>query len=313
MDLQVSKYTEEFSELWDQFVSSTENSHFMFKRLYMDYHKQRFEDASLFILKKDVIVAVLPATICGDQVISHAGLSFGGLIYMNNLTAQMITQIFELIFNYFRVTFGIKTFIYKKMPAIYLTSRRQEDEYALHILGASLFRRDLSSVIEIKKNPIYSKRRMRSLTRARQEGLIIEKSQNILEYWSLLEQVLWLQHKVKPVHTACEMMQLHNNFPDNIKCYLAKLDNKIISGVMIFENKHVAHTQYLANSEAGRKMGALDFLIDHLLNNVFPNKYFLSLGISTENSGMYLNEGLHCYKQSFGASAIIHDQYVVQL
>ena len=72
----------------------------------------------------------------------------------------------------------------------------------------------------------------------------------------------------------------------------------------------------MANSERGREVGALDGLIDHLINlitKVYADKRFLSFGISTEREGQALNEGLLRSKEGFGATGLVHDWYELKL
>ena len=73
-----------------------------------------------------------------------------------------------------------------------------------------------------------------------------------------------------------------------------------MAGAITFDFDQVIHTQYLACSEVGQQIGALDYLICELFENYREtDKEFLSLGRSTEDSGS-LNQGLLTYKQDLG-------------
>ena len=102
-------------------------------------------------------------------------------------------------------------------------------------------------------------------------------------------------------------------FPKNIKLFVAKKDNKILAGTVIFEDETIVHTQYLANSDKGRELGALDLVIDRLINEVYKNKLYFDFGISNEDNGKYLNIGLINQKESFGARAVVHDFYELKI
>ena len=67
--------------------------------------------------------------------------------------------------------------------------------------------------------------------------------------------------------------------------------------------------QYIASTEDGRKHGALDTIIDHLIHRIYPQKRYFDFGTSNERQGQYLNEGLIGYKEEFGARAVIHDTF----
>ena len=45
---------------------------------------------------------------------------------------------------------------------------------------------------------------------------------------------------------------------------------------------------------------------------MFAHKKFFDFGISNEAQGRKLNQGLSYWKESFGASTIVHDFYEVQ-
>ena len=88
-----------------------------------------------------------------------------------------------------------------------------------------------------------------------------------------------------------------------------KKENELLAGAVIFENEKIVHTQYLSNSDKGRKLGALDLLIDRLIKEFYKDKKYFDFGISNENNGKYLNKGLIHQKEGFGARAIVHDFY----
>ena len=73
---------------------------------------------------------------------------------------------------------------------------------------------------------------------------------------------------VAPIHNLTDIVKLVNLFPKNIKLFIARKENDIHGGAVIFENKNIAHTQYLVNTADGRKIGALDLVInEHLIND----------------------------------------------
>jgi hypothetical protein len=52
----------------------------------MDYHPDRFVDASWFVLLNERPIAVRPVSGHGDGLVPHGGLSFGGLVPTRKLT-----------------------------------------------------------------------------------------------------------------------------------------------------------------------------------------------------------------------------------
>ena len=285
----------------------------MFHRDYMDYHADRFEDFSLLIYDdKGKLIALLPANKKEKTVYSHQGLTFGGLLIDEKMRTELMVDIFTTLIDFLKKA-DFDKLVYKCMPHIYHSLPAEEDRYGLFLNEARLIRRDVSSTISLSKGARYSKGREWSINKAKKEGILVAEADSLDEYWRLLEGVLGSQHKAAPVHTKEEMALLQTKFPDNIKVYIAKLADEVIAGAVIYENEGIVHTQYLANSDAGRETGALDLVIDHLITNVYASKQYFDFGISNEDSGRILNTGLIAQKEGFGARPIVHDFYELDI
>ena len=116
------------------------------------------------------------------------------------------------------------------------------------------------------------------------------------------------------MHSAEELKFLQSKFENNIQLWIAKLNDETIAGTVIFVYKNLVHTQYLAANDKAREIGALDLVINSLINK-FKNedKQYFDFGISTENQGRYLNEGLIFQKESFGGRSVIYDFYELEI
>ena len=297
---------------WDAFVLSARNSHFMFLRDYMDYHRDRFQDFSLMIYDEERLVAILPGNKKGESYYSHQGLTFGGFLVGNNIKTEFMLSIFETTFHFLRENY-FKKIIYKVMPYIYHKMPVQEDLYALFLHNATLMRRDVSSAILLKNKNAYQEQRKRAIKRAQKAGIRVQQSSNFQGYWGLLTDVLERNHQALPVHMLGEIEYLAGQFPNNIKLFEAYDQDELLAGTVVYETDVVAHTQYLASSENGRKQGALDYIIDYLISNFYSSKDYFDFGISTEDQGRILNAGLIAQKEGFGARAIVHDFYEIIL
>ena len=84
-------------------------------------------------------------------------------------------------------------------------------------------------------------------------------------------------------------------------------------GVVVFSMKKVAHVQYIAATDFGKKYGALDLLFYCLINEEFKHNNYFDFGISTEKMGRYLNEGLIFQKEGFGGRGVVYDTYKYSL
>lgn len=309
--MKVMKYDESRSTEWNRFINGSKNSLFLFDRSYMDYHKDRFSDHSLMIYKKEKLVAVFPANENSKNIYSHAGLTFGGLIMSFDLKAGECVSIFDQIMVYYKSA-GIVEITYKSISHIFQKYPAQEDLYALFRHNAVLYRRDVSSVVEISKKIEFSETKRQAVKKCFKEGVEFFENQNFTDYWSLLSKVL-NKFNATPVHTLDEIHLLKKSFPEQIRLFEARLKGDLLAGVVIYDYGDVAHTQYMANSEDGRKLGALDFINFNLINQQFQSRKYFSFGISTEEEGRFLNEGLILQKEMMGARAIVNDFYKIKI
>lgn len=308
--LTVERYDPSLREIWDGVVRSARARHFMFERDYMDYHQDRFADASWIVRLKDRPIAVMPASRRDAEIISHGGLTFGGLLSTPELTTVRTFLALEAITDALRAD-GVRQLIYKPMPHPYHLAPAQEDLYALHAARAVLVSREVTSAVAPGPRPVYSEERRRAVRMAASGQLAITESDSIEEFWTLLRATLAERHGVEPVHSEAEMRLLATRFPERIRLFVASEANEILAGTVIFETPTVAHAQYIAASPRGREVCALDALFDYLLTDEFVGLW-CDFGISSERDGR-LNDGLLRNKEGYGARAIVHDRYLLKI
>ncbi|MCC4590297.1 GNAT family N-acetyltransferase [Xanthomonas campestris pv. cannae] len=305
--LSVRAYTAADAPLWDSLVDASRNGNLLHRRGYMDYHAARFVDASLLVEDAGIPVAVFPANREGDAVTSHAGLSYAGLLSNHALRAMATLEAFERIAAYYRAA-GVRSLLYKAVPHLFHRSPAEEDLYVLHRLGARLYRRDLSSAVPLRAPPRFAAARKRSVAKARRGGLRVQRVDDPAPLHALLGEVLQ-RHDARPTHSLDELRLLCARFPAQIVPYEVRDGADLLAGTLVYDFGHVVHTQYLACSEQGRRADALSLLLAELIEQVYAQRDFLSLGISTEQQGQVLNAGLVEQKERFGARAVVHDFY----
>lgn len=311
--MKILAYVHTQKNSWDEFVKNSKNGYFFFQRDYMEYHRDRFQDYSLMVFNsKEKLIALLPANIENNILYSHQGLTFGGFLVDDKMKTETMLEIFELLKKFLRGK-NIQKVIYKCIPHIYHIKPSEEDRYALFRNNAKLIRRDVTSTIELMERIRYSKGRKWAINKAKKECVEVIKSNDYQVFWNILTNVLENSHKTKPVHNLIEIEKLANLFPEHIKLYLAKRNKDILAGALVFENLNIVHTQYLANSEKGKNIGALDFLIDCLIKDIFKKKKYFDFGVSNEDAGRHLNTGLIAQKEGFGAKAVVHDFYELEI
>ncbi|NND25327.1 MAG: GNAT family N-acetyltransferase [Flavobacteriaceae bacterium] len=306
----VKSYQSTHKELWNDFVNKAKNATFLFQRDFMDYHKDRFQDASVLVFKKDELIAVFPANAQKDQIISHQGLSYGGLVLKSKVYFSDVLLVFQAILEFYHSE-GIQSMTIKTLPRIYNRMPSDEIDYLLFKLEASLVRRDVTSVIGNDTSSLgRSSNRERGLKKALKNNLELRESQGFEEFWnSILIPNLKQKHKTSPTHSLDEITLLKEKFPNHIRQFNAYKNDRLVAGVTIFETEQVAHAQYISAGEDKQELGSLDFVFDKLINDIFRDKPYFDFGISNENNGQHINEGLLKWKEDFGARTVVHDHY----
>ncbi|MFV0419065.1 MAG: GNAT family N-acetyltransferase [Dysgonomonas sp.] len=311
--MRIELYTTEHREVWDDFVSESKNGTFLFYRDFIEYHADRFDDYSLLFYEGDELVAMMPGNISDKVYYSHQGLTYGGLIMSSQTTAVNILSIFEVLTVTFRHQ-GIKKIVYKTIPHMYHRLPAEEDLYALFRYGAVVSERNISSTIYLPERITYSDSRKNGLKKAEKNGLKVGLSEDLIGFWQILGNNLKERYEKEPVHTFSEITYLRDRFHNEIHLFsVTDSDGIMLGGCLVFEMQNVVHAQYTAATEDGKKKGAIDLVIDYIVNTAYPHKQYFDYGISTENQGQYLNENLIYQKEGFGARGTVYDIYTINL
>lgn len=313
MALHVEEFTATSRDEWDAFVARSKNGTFLFARSYMDYHADRFRDCSLLVRDDDGrLLALLPAERVGPLVRSHGGLSYGGLVVDSAMTASRMLSVLEGVAEFLGAA-GAAALLYKTVPSIYHRQPAEEDLYALFRVGARLVRRDVLSVLESHRRGPVQERRARAVRKARGRGVEVRASTDFEGFWRLLEKNLEARHGVSPVHTVAEMEYLATRFPGNIALHAAYRGTSMIAGAVLYLSADVCHVQYNVAAPEGFECGALDLVLEVLIEEQRDLRRYFDFGASTEQGGLLLNEGLASYKEGFGARTVVHDFYELDL
>lgn len=304
-------YQPKFKSVWNNFVATSKNATFLFHRDFMEYHQDRFEDFSLMVFKKEKLVALLPANRVGDEIHSHQGLTYGGLLLSKNIRFEDVLQSFEMLLKFLDGQ-KITTLYIKEIPSIYHQMPSEEIHYLNFILKAELIRRDTLSVIDNRSRLRFSGSRLEGIKRAKKHHLQIKQDDDFEIFWNvILIPNLDKKHNANPVHSLEEILDLKEKFPKNIQQYNVYHDDKIVAGATIFETKNVAHCQYISGDDDKNTLGSLDALHDYLITTVYSKKRYFDFGTSNENNGENINAGLQFWKEGFGARTLTQDFYKI--
>lgn len=309
----VKKYQSTNYSLWNEFVAAAKNATFLFHRDFMEYHSDRFQDYSLLIFdEKENLKAILPANKMGDTIYSHQGLTYGGLVLNQKSKLQDVLEITYSILRYLDENEVLKLHV-KQLPSIYTNFPADEMEYLSFILNAKLVRRDSLSVIDLLNNRFFSKGRLEGIKRGNEWNLICKEESCFKSFWEkILIPNLEHKHGAKPIHSLEEITFLKSKFPKNIRQFNVYYGDEIVAGTTIFETNLVAHSQYISGNLTKNELGSLDFLHNHLLKKIFSDKKYFDFGISNENQGKNINQGLLFWKESFGARTIVQNFYEIE-
>ena len=302
-------YSEQDAAVWNDFVLNSKNGTFLINRNYMDYHKDRFNDHSLMVFYNKKLIAIFPAHLTAEGILSsHPGLTYGGLITSVKMTAAMAIEIFKTLKSYLQSN-GIVGLYYKAIPHIYHKQPAEEDLQALFLLGAKVVRSDVSSVIPLGRHMGFSTLKKRGLKKAEKGNVKVGESKNWSCYWTMLADNLAKRYNVEPTHSLDELQLLHNKFHNNIRLFTAENNEELLAGIVIYDCGRTVHVQYIASTEKGREIGAVDAVVSYLVHKIFAGREWFDFGSSTTYEGGSLNVGLSRQKEMYGARTIIYQQY----
>lgn len=311
MGLEIRRYDAAQRTSWDALVRASRNGVFLFERDYLEYHADRFDDASLVVWRDGEPAALLPAHRVegadGPLLVSHGGLTFGGLVLRSDLGARDTLDIVDALLPALRGQ-GWRALRVRPVPHIF---HRLPSEDALHALlrhGARIVRTDLAHTVDLARRPPLAGGRRNALARARRAGVQVRRSDDWAAAWPLVEAVLGARHGTRPAHSLPEIQALARCF-DRIALHAAFADASAaprpLAVVVTYAYDGVLHTQYMAASDEGREVGALDAVIASLLDDAPAGTRWLSFGASTHDEGRQLNAGLAAQKEMFGARPTI--------
>ncbi|HAD96819.1 MAG TPA: GNAT family N-acetyltransferase [Cryomorphaceae bacterium] len=316
MELRVKRFESGIDNgVWDDFVASAMNATFLFKRSFMDYHKDRFQDHSVMVFdEKDALLACLPANQKGtDEVVSHQGLTYGGFMMKKEAKLPVQMEVFKSVLRYYHEA-GVKQLTYKHFPRFYNTFQTDEIEYCLFLAGASLFRRDTAIAVDYHCRIPYAGNIRREARKAEKNGVMIRESDDFKGFWKqVLEPNLEARFGVKPVHSLEEISRLKEAFNKEIRLFVAVDTNEqVLAGTVMFETPTVAHSQYISATDEGRREGALNLLFIKLLDEYFAEQRFFDFGTANEDGGKSVNPGLLAWKERMGGRTYSHDFYRIE-
>lgn len=313
-------YTEEDASAWDRLVGSARMGTMLHTRRFLSYHSSRFRDCSLLFWNAGgELDAVMPCAVDNAdpaRVISHPGATYGGLVYADERVAGRCAELLVAACHKYS-GMGFRQLVYKAVPAHFHNGPAQADIQAAWRLGATLVRRDLWNVVDLRDVRAPEKKRASEARAAGHKGIAARRDDSPAAYarfHAILTQSLRDRHDTTPVHSPDEMLMLHSRFPESIQLWIASSAGEDLAGTWVFAGPRVHHAQYCAASSRGHKQHAQTVVNVAAMEQARADgANFFSFGASTVDNGTVLNEGLWRFKRSFGAGTAVQDFYLFEL
>jgi len=316
--IEIVPYTAADKQLWDEFVSQSNNGTLFHKQSFLAYHPEdRFIESSLLFYKSGRLLAVLPAARRpGDGenlLVSHPGASFGGFVVKGDLSLKNASLLVEALISHGRENqfSGIDI---TSPPCIYLQMPSQYLDFALYLAGFHYRKREVSSIIQLPASKtevlaMFKPEARTAVRRAEKLGVTVRMDDNYEAFYQILEKNLKLRHDVIPTHSLPELQELVRRFPDEIVLFSAYVENELAAGIVLFHaNAKTTLAFYISHSTKYQKYRVVNYLFYHVFCWCLKKGFrFLDFGLFTVN--MEPNWGLGRFKESFGAQGVFRESF----
>ena len=316
------QYINQNKSPWDQFVSSGNNGTLFHLRKFLNYHpKDRFQDHSILVEKKQNLFSVFPAAeliVDGKRIlVSHPGSTVGSFVVPENLSIAdamsmseaLVTYVKENNFSGIRITLP---------PTLYQRRLSNYMDFSFFKQGFTYSKRDVTSILflenRLDKNLAkFKSSHLRAVRNAQEKSVNVRQSNDFDSFYHILEQNLKIRHGVSPTHTLAELKNIHALFPDRVNLFAAFVKDVMVAGVVNFVvNDHVVLAFYISHDEAYQEFRAVNLLFYSIFDWAIQQGFRIyDFGTFTVNEEP--NMGLGRFKENFGASGIFRDTIELKL
>lgn len=323
MGIQIKQFKNTLRPEWEEFVSAANNGTIFHRQQFLDYHpKTRFENRHLMLYEENRLAAVIPALIKDEQgtctVISYGGASYGGLVTAPGLGVAQIDRIAEAVTVHWAKE-GVKRILITQPPLIYLRQPHQYIDFSLARLGYKYLKREITAVIPLEfgsDDEIISSFRAETRTALRKSyksGINVQTSDNVDEFYHILERNLSSRHNVKPTHSLEELKKLKKLLPQDIIQFTSYLGGRAVAGITVFVcNPKVILAFYISHDQEFQEHRPVNSVYHQVIKWGWEKGFkYLDLGTFTLN--MQPNWGLGRFKENFGARGFLRDTLELRL
>ena len=304
MILNILKYNNSYLEIWDKFVKEELFGTIYHTRKFISYHPiNRFIDESILIYNDNSeLVCVLPSCKKNDKYFSYTGTTYGGPVISKKYSKiKYMKIIIEKIFEYYNnnIEFRLANDIYFK-----------ESSYTLYFLLSQKTKiyPELSWYIDVNNDFIQNIDNKRNRTNFKKsltdKTITCNFDDNVEDYilfYNILKKNLNINHNSEPTHTLEEFLKVKDLLMENQRLYLVKQNNEILGGVYVIKvTIQCWYTFYISrNIDLDKTNMSIIYLMYTISNDAKKeNVKYIDYGISTEDRGKLINNGLSDYKES---------------
>ncbi len=304
-------------------MAAANNGTIFHRQQFLDYHPQdRFDNHHLMLYDGTRLAAVMPALIKDEHgnktVISYGGASYGGLVIAKGLGIAEINRMAEAATEYWSRQ-EVKRILITQPPLIYMQQPNQYIDFSLAQLGYSCLKREITAVIPLEfsdEESIISSFRPETRTALRKSyrsGITARASEDIDEFYRVLEKNLGSRHEVKPTHTLAELKRLKKLLPKSILQFTSYLGKTPVAGMTVFVcNSKVILAFYISHDQNYQEHRPVNSVCHQVIKWGWGNGFkYLDLGTITIN--MQPNWDLGRFKEGFGAGGFIKETHELRL
>ncbi len=321
--IQIHEYKDSHRGEWEDFVLRANNGTVFHRQQFLDYHpKGRFDNRHLMIRDGAALAAVMPALVRDEQgsptLISYGGASYGGLVVAPGLGIADINKICEATVEHWSQQ-GIKRMLVTQPPLVYYAQPHQYIDFCWAKLGFAYLKREITAVIPLEfrdEDAIVASFRQETRTALRKgqkAGIEVKQSDDLDEFYHILEKNLSQRHNVKPTHTVEELKKLKKLLPDDIIQFTAYQGKKALAGITVFVcNPRVILAFYISHEQKYQELRPVNSVYHEVIRWGWQNGFkHLDLGTFTLN--MQPNWGLGKFKENFGAKGFLRETFELRM
>jgi hypothetical protein len=322
MSIEPHPYSEADGAAWDEFIDQrARNGTFLHSRRFLRHNPANArDDASIVFRKRGHIVGVLPAAriVAADGVTvlhSHPRSTYGGFVVGDDVGCEDVLAMVDGAIAH-AAAIDARRVVVRNPFRIFHAAPTDESDYGMWLRGFELLSREIELAVPLCDADLdavlarFDGKTRNQTRKAYRMGVAVSESEDVAEFWSMLEANLAARHQTAPTHRLDEFLRLRELVgPDAVRLFAATHEGRMVAGMVVFVvGRHALHAQYIASRADALHLCPVNAVIHHVMSwGASLGRRVLNLGLSTENGGRTMNAGLVAFKEGFGAHAVLRE------